>query len=54
MTIQEPASKLRATEHPGDQIFVDRWSPRGFTHDQIQERVLNIFFEVPLGRNVGF
>lgn len=44
MTIQEPA-KLRAPEHPADRIFVDRWSPRGFTQDQIPEGVLNNFFE---------
>ncbi|MHB0773891.1 nitroreductase family protein [Bradyrhizobium sp. 1.29L] len=45
MTIQDPASKTRAPEHPADRIFIDRWSPRGFTEDQIPEGVLNTFFE---------
>ncbi|MCP1838444.1 nitroreductase [Bradyrhizobium sp. USDA 4524] len=45
MTIQEPASKIRAPEHPVNRIFIDRWSPRGFAQDQIPEAVLNTFFE---------
>lgn len=45
VTIQEPTSKLRAPGYPADRIFVDRWSPRGFTQDQIPEEVLNTFFE---------
>lgn len=43
--MQELASKIRAPEHPVDRIFVDRWSPRGFAHDQISEGVLNTLFE---------
>lgn len=35
----------RTLEHRADQIFVDRWSPRGFNQDQITEGVLNTFFE---------
>lgn len=42
---QEPPFKIRAPEHLADRIFVDRWSPRGFTQDQIPEGVLNILFE---------
>lgn len=45
MTIEEPASTIRAPEHPADRIFANRWSPRGFSRDQIPERVLNTFFE---------
>ena len=45
MTIQEQATKGRAPEHPADRIFVDRWSPRGFSQEQIPEGVLNTFFE---------
>lgn len=45
MTIQEPASTIRVPEYPADRIFVDRWSPRGFTQDQITEEVLNTCFE---------
>lgn len=45
MTIEEPGSKIRAPEHPADRLFVDRWSPRGFTQDQMPEGVLNTFFE---------
>lgn len=42
---QEAASTIRVPEHPADRLFVDRWSPRGFTQDQILEGVLNTFFE---------
>lgn len=45
MTIQELASKARVPAYPANRIFVDRWSPRGFTQEQIPERVLNTFFE---------
>lgn len=45
LIIQEPASKIRNSEHPADRMFVDRWSPRGFARDQIPEGVLNTFFE---------
>lgn len=45
MTIQKSASKIRAAEHPANLIFVGRWSPRGFTQDQIPEGVMNTFFE---------
>ncbi|WP_426411833.1 nitroreductase family protein [Bradyrhizobium ganzhouense] len=44
MTVQKP-SNGRAPDHPADRIFVNRWSPRGFTEDQIPEAVLNTFFE---------
>lgn len=45
MTLQDAAFKIRVPEHPADRLFVDRWSPRGFTQDQIPEGVLNTFFE---------
>lgn len=45
MNIQDMASKLRDPDYPADRIFVDRWSPRGFTQDPISEGVLNTFFE---------
>ena len=45
MTTPEPAANGRAPEHPAERIFVDRWSPRGFAEEQIQEGVLNTFFE---------
>lgn len=43
--IQDPPPKNRPPEYPADRLFVERWSPRGFTQDQITEPVLNTFFE---------
>lgn len=45
MIMQELAAKIRVPEHPVDRIFVARWSPRGFAHDQITEGILNTLFE---------
>ncbi|WP_342723809.1 nitroreductase family protein [Bradyrhizobium sp. B097] len=45
MTTQEHASKIRTPEHPADPIFINRWSPRGFTDNEIPEGVLNTCFE---------
>lgn len=45
MHIQEPVSKIRSPNIPRNGIFVDRWSPRGFSQDQIAEGVMNTFFE---------
>lgn len=45
MTTQEPGAIIRVPDHPANRIFVDRWSPRGFTQHHISEGVLNTFFE---------
>ena len=45
MTFQNPPPTDRVAEHPAERIFVDRWSPRGFTDDEISTSVLLTFFE---------
>lgn len=45
VTVKESICKSRSPEYAADRIFVDRWSPRGFTQDEIPEEVLNTFFE---------
>ncbi|MFO1150575.1 MAG: nitroreductase family protein [Alsobacter sp.] len=35
----------RLPDHPVDPIFLKRWSPRGFTDEEIPEAVLNQLFE---------
>ncbi|WP_246787937.1 nitroreductase family protein [Bradyrhizobium sp. CCBAU 53421] len=45
MTTQDPALRIRVPEHPAERIFVERWSPRGFTQDSIPITILNTFFE---------
>lgn len=45
VTIRDSICKSRVPEYAADRIFVDRWSPRGFTQDEIPEEVLNTFFE---------
>ena len=35
----------RATEHPAHRLFVDRWSPRGFSDESLPEKELLIFVE---------
>lgn len=37
--------KPRATEHPIEKLFVDRWSPRAFTGEQIPDDLLLSLFE---------
>ncbi|WP_407180590.1 nitroreductase family protein [Bradyrhizobium sp. STM 3562] len=45
MTIEKQVSTSRAPEYEADRIFVDRWSPRGFSPEEIPETVLHGFFE---------
>ncbi|MGY4309702.1 nitroreductase [Bradyrhizobium sp. USDA 4369] len=45
MTAHLPPPTDRATEHPAHRIFVDRWSPRGFTDEAIPEAQLLTFIE---------
>lgn len=45
MIVQAAAFKVRVPEHPADRLFVERWSPRGFTQDRLPEGVLNTLFE---------
>lgn len=35
----------RIAEYPIDKVFVDRWSPRAFTDEQIPDDILSILFE---------
>jgi len=45
VTNQKPTLNVRVPDYPAEQIFVNRWSARGFAQDQIQEETLNTFFE---------
>ena len=45
MTAENPPATNRAPEHPAERVFIDRWSPRGFSGDEIPESVLRTFFE---------
>lgn len=45
MTIHTSPQTNRTTEHPAERIFVDRWSPRGFSQDQLSETELRTCFE---------
>lgn len=45
MTIQTAQRTHRTADHPADRIFIDRWSPRGFSQEQIRESDLRTFFE---------
>ncbi|MFG1401020.1 nitroreductase family protein [Xanthobacter sediminis] len=42
MTIATP---LRAAAHPVEPLFLDRWSPRAFTGEEIPQQVLDSLFE---------
>lgn len=39
------AARTRAPEHPVDPLFVQRWSPRAFTGEELPEETLLSFFE---------
>jgi nitroreductase len=45
VAFQNPPRTDRVTEHPVERIFVDRWSPRGFTDEALSDTVLHTFFE---------
>lgn len=45
MTVHTFASTDRQPDHPAHRIFVDRWSPRGFSDDKISAEILRTFFE---------
>jgi nitroreductase len=45
VTIQTSHRTNRAAEHPAERVFIDRWSPRGFSEEQIPESELRMFFE---------
>ncbi len=45
MALQTAAVTNRAPEHPAERVFVDRWSPRGFSAENIPDPVLRGFFE---------
>lgn len=45
VTIQSSQRTSRVADHPADRIFVDRWSPRGFSQEQISDNELRILFE---------
>ncbi|WP_448044215.1 nitroreductase family protein [Bradyrhizobium liaoningense] len=45
MTVQTASRTKRTAEHPAERIFLDRWSPREFSQDQISEAELHTFFE---------
>jgi nitroreductase len=45
VTVQTASRTDRAAEHPAERIFIDRWSPRGFSQDQLSEIELRTFFE---------
>jgi nitroreductase len=38
-------SSLREADHPVDSLFIDRWSPRAMTGEEIPEEELMILFE---------
>ena len=45
MTNHLPAATDRTPDHPAHRIFVDRWSPRGFSDEAISEGDLRTFLE---------
>ncbi len=45
MTGLSKASRKRHADHPIDPIFLERWSPRAMTGEEISEAELNILFE---------
>jgi nitroreductase len=45
VTFHTPGSTSRTPEHSAERIFVDRWSPRGFSEEDISDSVLRSFFE---------
>jgi nitroreductase len=45
VTHQNAPRTDRVTDHPAERIFVDRWSPRGFTDEALSDAVLHTFFE---------
>jgi nitroreductase len=45
VVVPKPQRTNRSADHPANRIFIDRWSPRGFSHEQIKEGELRTFFE---------
>ncbi|MBC9876602.1 nitroreductase family protein [Bradyrhizobium sp. INPA01-394B] len=45
VTVQTSPRTNRVADHPAERIFVDRWSPRGFSQEQISEGELRTLFE---------
>jgi nitroreductase len=45
VTAQHPLPTDRTTDHPAHRLFVDRWSPRGFSDEAIAEKDLLTFIE---------
>ena len=45
MTSQTANRTSRTGDHPAERIFIDRWSPRGFSDQTISEAELSTFFE---------
>lgn len=45
MTVQHPQPTDRTTDHPAHRLFVDRWSPRGFSDETLPEKELLTFIE---------
>jgi nitroreductase len=45
VTAHVPPPTDRTPDHPAHRIFVDRWSPRGFSEEAIPEAELLTFFE---------
>lgn len=45
MTVQVSQRTSRVAEHPAERIFVDRWSPRGFSQELLSDSELQTLFE---------
>lgn len=45
VTAQLPPLTDRSTDHPAHRLFVDRWSPRGFSDEALPEKELFTFIE---------
>jgi nitroreductase len=41
----QPGSQVRQPDHPADKLFIDRWSPRAMSGEEIPEPELMILFE---------
>ncbi|MCK1274686.1 nitroreductase family protein [Bradyrhizobium sp. 61] len=45
VTVQASLQTSRVADHPAERIFIDRWSPRGFSQEQISQGELRTLFE---------
>jgi nitroreductase len=45
VTAQTSQRTNRVADHPAERIFVDRWSPRGFSQERISDSELRTLFE---------